>query len=132
MTRILLVEPDCMLAQTYVDMLKIAGYEAQSRTTAQGALEAADQERPDVVLLELQLVAHSGIEFLYEFRSYADWREIPVIIVSKVPPAEFNDCARMLKEHLGITAYCYKPRTTLKSLLHTVAGVLTDEQLKVA
>jgi DNA-binding response OmpR family regulator len=131
MANILLVEPDHMLAQTYIGALELAGHSVQVSPTAQSALEVADEVRPDVVLLELQLVAHSGVEFLYEFRSYADWQEVPIVIVSKVPPAEFNQSARMLKEQLGVTTYCYKPQTDLKQLLRVVAGVLSDNQLKV-
>ena len=32
--------------------------------------------KPAIVMLELQLVEHSGIEFLYEFRSYPEWQRV--------------------------------------------------------
>ena len=131
MAAILLIEPDRNLGQAYASALESVGHTVVASSTAQSALEAADEILPGVVLLELQLVAHSGIEFLYEFRSYADWQDIPVIILSKVPPAELNQCARMLREHLGVTTYCYKPQTDLKQLLHVVTGVLSSYQLKV-
>lgn len=127
MANILLIEPDCALARTYASALEAAGHQVQTSTTAQNALQAADEMRPDVVLLELLLVAHGGIEFLYEFRSYADWQDIPVAIVSNVPPAEFNQSVGVLTKHLGISAYCYKPQTNLKRLLRTVEGILAKQ-----
>jgi DNA-binding response OmpR family regulator len=131
MANILLVEPDHCLALAYARALETAGHAVLLSTSAQTALEAADEVCPEVVLLELQLVAHSGVEFLYEFRSYADWQEVPVIILSKVPPAEFNQSIRMMKEHLGVAAYCYKPQTDLNRMLHEVSLALSGSQLKV-
>lgn len=87
---------------------------------------AADQIRPDIVVLELQLIEHSGIEFLYEFRSYSDWRNIPVIVHSHVPAQEFGASEKLLSKHLGIGEYLYKPHTTLNQLLRSV-----NEQLPV-
>ena len=131
MANILLIEPDHSLARTYKSALVTAGHQVLVSTSAQTAIDAADEVCPDVVVMELQLVAHSGVEFLYEFRSYADWQAIPVIVLSKVPPAEFNQCGRTMREHLGVSAYCYKPQTDLKQLLHVVMNTLDTIQLKV-
>ena len=118
--RILLIEPDKLLAQTYDQTLRQAGHTLSTVATAQRAIFAADEQKPDLVLLELQLVSHSGIEFLYEFRSYPDWQSIPVIILSHVPPGEFADSWDLLKQELGVVAYRYKPRTSLQALLRVV------------
>ena len=123
---ILLVEPDKLLADTYTRALQHDGYKVKMAPTAQAAIFAADERRPDLVLLEVQLVSHSGIEFLYEFRSYPEWQDIPVIIVSHVPPGEFADSWGLLKNELGVSAYRYKPRTSLRALLKIV-----DECAKV-
>jgi DNA-binding response OmpR family regulator len=131
MANILLIEPDHSLAQAYKSALESAGHSVSLSTSAQTAVDAADETCPDVVVMELQLIAHSGVEFLYEFRSYADWQQVPVIILSKVPPAEFNQCARTMREHLGVSTYCYKPQTDLKQLLHVVMNTLDSIQLKV-
>jgi DNA-binding response OmpR family regulator len=113
---ILLIEPDRVLAKTYATALKAAGHKVKQAFTAQGGIHQADLQRPDVVILELQLVSHSGIEFLYEFRSYEDWQTVPVIIHSAVPPAEFATNRQLLQTHLGVSDYYYKPRTTLAAL----------------
>lgn len=109
-----------MLSETYVQALTNAGHQVRVARTAQAAIHAADELTPDAVVLELQLVAHSGIEFLYEFRSYADWQKIPVVVVSNVPPQEFNQSIDALKTRLGVRAYLYKPATNLKRLLRAV------------
>jgi len=120
MAEILLVEPDRRLASTYAKALQAAGHHVTAVPSAQTAIMAADAVLPDLVILELQLVEHSGIEFLYEFRSYPDWQAVPIIIQSQVPPAEFSDNWQLLQDELGVQAYLYKPRTSLRRLLAQV------------
>src|SRR5665213_4365074 len=109
MAQILLVEPDRLLAETYSQALTGAGHKVMIAPGAQAAISAADTARPDLVILELQLIEHSGVEFLYEFRSYPEWQNIPVIIQTVVPPGEFADNWQLLKRELGVKAYLYKP-----------------------
>jgi CheY-like chemotaxis protein len=120
MADILLIEPDRILAETYLHALASAGHSVGVCASAQAAIMVADQIQPEVVVLELQLVEHSGIEFLYEFRSYPDWQNVPVVIQSYVPPQEFASSAELLKQELGVTKYLYKSHTTLKQLIAAV------------
>ena len=113
---VLLVEPDVILASTYQRTLEGGGHKVQISRTAQRAIYAADAICPDLVILEMQLVSHSGIEFLYEFRSYPEWQDIPVMVLSVVPPAEFQGSWEILHNELGVRAYHYKPRTSLAKL----------------
>ncbi|HMH30950.1 MAG TPA: response regulator [Methylomirabilota bacterium] len=117
MAQVLLIEPDHVLAKTYGQALVSDGHHVVAAATAQAGVQAADAVKPEVVVLELQLVEHSGIEFLYEFRSYQDWQDIPVLVQTQVPPAEFNENWRLLKNELGVRAYLYKPHTSLRELL---------------
>jgi DNA-binding response OmpR family regulator len=121
MAQILLIEPDRVLAESYVQALLHAGHEVQAAGSAQAAVLSADAIAPDLVILELQLVGHSGIEFLYEFRSYSDWQNTPVIIQTQVPRSEFADNWELLNRELGVKTYLYKPRTSLQALLTTVS-----------
>ncbi len=120
MSQILLIEPDRVLAETYKKTFESAGHNVATASNAQSAITAADTVKPDVVLLELQLINHSGIEFLYEFRSYDDWRSVPVIILSNIPLAEFDGSHDLLVKELGVDTYFYKPTTSIKSLLSAI------------
>lgn len=124
MAKVLIVEPDRKLAQIYANVLGSRKHQVALALTAQEAVLEADANKPDVVLLELQLTAHSGIEFLYEFRSYADWTEIPVIVLSNVPPVEFKGSYKLLGNRLGVVAYHYKPQTSLQTILHAVENAV--------
>lgn len=117
MSHILLIEPDRVLAETYRQALLGEGHVVVCCASAQAGVISADQHRPDLIILELQLIEHSGIEFLYELRSYPDWQDIPVIIQTHVPPGEFALNRRLLREQLGVLTYLYKPDASLSVLI---------------
>ena len=123
MNNVLLVEPDSVLAKTYKQALESANCKVSVVSGAQDAINSADKQKPDLVVLEIQLVGHSGIEFLYEFRSYVEWQKIPTIILSNVPLQEFADNKKLLERELGVTEYLYKPSTSLDELVLKVNQV---------
>jgi DNA-binding response OmpR family regulator len=124
MAHILLLEPNRLLAKTYMSALRRAGHTVQVCTTAQSAIFCADEQAPDLVIMELQLVGHSGVEFLYELRSYPDWQQLPVIIATTVPAGEFKESWSILRRELGVAAYHYKPLLSLRKLVTAIDDVL--------
>jgi DNA-binding response OmpR family regulator len=130
MAHVLLIEPDRLLAETYMTALLADGHTAQPCVSAQSAVFCVDEQMPDIIIMELQLTGHSGIEFLYELRSYADWRRIPVIVLSGIPAGEFQGSWSLLRKQLGVESYHYKPLTSLKDLLVSVRdGLAAHPQL---
>lgn len=119
MARILLIEPDTVLSNIYGDALNRAGHSVQAVFDAQSAINIVDKFKPELVILELQLPIHNGIEFLYEFRSYIEWQNTPVIILSFVPSTEFQPNNKIW-QGLGVVNYLYKPQLSLRQLLNTV------------
>ncbi len=110
---ILLIEPDTQLGEIYTSALQQAGHRVYWQRDAQSAIKAADKVRPDSVILELQLARHNGIEFLYEFRSYPDWQNIPVMLHTS---ALALPASPELLAGLGVQVVHYKPQTTLAEL----------------
>ena len=117
--KILLVEPDEILGHTAQTSLQAAGHAVTVRRSAQAALDALDADLPDIIILELQLGIHNGVEFLYELRSYLEWQHIPVIVHTLNARILDERFAGALKQ-LGVTALLYKPRTSSKNLLDSV------------
>lgn len=119
MSNVLLIEPNAVLARTYAQALEHAGHTVAQAFTAQEGIHAADEHTPDVVVLELQLSSHNGVEFLHEFRSYAEWQHIPVVVHTVIVPHVIEPTLAPLQD-LGVRACLYKPRTTLGQLLSAV------------
>ncbi len=121
---ILLVEPDLVLGRLYSQALERSGYGVSHAADAQSAINAADTRRPNVVVLEMQLALHSGAAFLYEFRSYVDWVDIPVVLHTLISESRLLPYQEALNE-LGVSDVLYKPEASLQSLLSVIRNRCT-------
>jgi len=126
MSYVLLIEPNTVLAKTYALAMRHAGHEVRCVTGAQAAITVADERMPDMVLLELQLPVHNGVEFLQEFRSYADWQCVPVVVNTLIPPSQLAPVLEALRRDYGVEQVLYKPRASIQdivSVVHQHTGV---------
>lgn len=124
MANILLLETDKLLADNICSILQAQGHSVDWQVEPQEAVTRADVIKPDLVILELLLAQRSGIEFLYEFRSYPDWQDLPAIIFTLIPKDELEAYAEGFSQ-LNVVQVLYKPTTSLKQLADCVAGALT-------
>ena len=123
-TNVLVVEPDELLAKTYRRILNDSGYYVRSSTNAQDAIIDIDSTKPDVILVEIQLRLHNGIELLNEIRSYPDLSEIPIIVLTYVPEASFSSLLN--DKQLKIVKYLYKSQATHQDILFAVQEALAQ------
>lgn len=118
------MEPDKILAHSYVAALEQAGHKVFWQCDAQVALTTLEQQNVDLIILELQLASHNGVEFLHEVRSYPEWDRTTVLLHTMVPPAS-QGLGKAYWPQLGIVGYLYKPQTSLVKLVSAVAGLST-------
>lgn len=120
MAKILLLEPDRLLARTYTQALVGAGHGVFWQTDAQKSLDIIDEQQIDIIILELQLSPHNGVELLYELRSYPDWDHIPVLLHTMIPRSH-PGLGHTFWNQLHIADYLYKPQTSLAQLIRSVS-----------
>lgn len=118
---ILLIEPDVVLAATYVTALQSDGHSVAHAHSAQQAVILADERKPNLVIIEPQMARHNGVEFLYEFKSYPEWQRIPVIILTSTPPKELEKLS-VLRTQLSVVAVLGKSKTSLADLRTVVTS----------
>ncbi|MFO0920295.1 MAG: response regulator [Candidatus Saccharimonadales bacterium] len=112
---ILLIEPDHILSQTYFTFLNRRGHETIIASTAGSAINTLENTAIDIIVVELQIAEHNGIELLHEIRSYSEWQNVPVIVNSFIPIEIIGIDAKVLRE-FHIVDYLYKPVTSLGDL----------------
>lgn len=123
--KILLVEPDKILSEVTESALTAVGHDIATARSAQHALDVLDEYMPDLVILEIQLGLHNGIEFLYEVRSYPEWQHIPAVIYTLNSRTLDRQFAPAL-EDLRVSAVLYKPHTTTNRLVEVVNGLFVS------
>lgn len=120
---ILIVEPDRMIAAPYAEALQAHGYEVSVAAGAQQAIAQADGTLPTLVVLEIQMARHNGVEFLYEFKSYTEWQDVPVVILTSLPSRELARY-KSLQEQLQVAAVLRKSETTTELLVQKIDLIL--------
>lgn len=119
MANILLAEPDSTLGPLYKQALERAGNTVHWRKTAASAVSTLDELSIDVLILEIQMAVHNGIELLYEIRSYTDWNTVRVVLHTDIRSSRIDDRAR---RDLGIEQVLYKSDTSLAQLCEAVTA----------
>jgi PAS domain S-box-containing protein len=102
--RALVVEDDPNAAGILMNYLSELGLESVWHTRAEGSIEATLRERPDVILLDIELPIESGWVILQRLKENGRTRDIPVVVVSAL-----DEPGR--SRELGADAHFTKPIT---------------------
>ena len=80
--KILIVDDDEGVTQTFARMLRLEGYQVRTAVTAENGLREADENHPDAIILDLRMPLVDGLGFLRRLRAKAGQRTTPVAIVT--------------------------------------------------
>jgi len=80
--RILVIEDQEDNRQIVRDLMTASGYELIEATTGEEGLEAAARERPDLILMDIQLPGIDGYEVTRRIKADPNLRQIPIIAVT--------------------------------------------------
>lgn len=117
--RILVVEDNELNMKLLNDVLEAHGYAVMSTTRGAVAVEWARRERPDLILMDLQLPDLSGLDATQRIKADPQTCGIPVVAVTAF--AMTGDEKRAL-DH-GCDAYVAKP-IVLRDFLKLIAGFI--------
>ena len=106
--RVLVVEDNALNLELVVVLLKQGGCEVLVAETAEAGLRLARGERPDLVLMDLQLPGMTGYEAVQRLKGDAATASIPVVALTA--QAMRGDEARA--RAAGCDAYLTKPVNT--------------------
>ena len=81
-SRILIVDDDVSVTDTFSRMLRLEGYEVWAALSADEGLTLAQAHRPHAVILDLRMPLTSGVQFLRAIRAIPGLTTTPVAIVT--------------------------------------------------
>jgi two-component system, OmpR family, response regulator RegX3 len=116
MTRVLLVDDEEPLRASLTFTLRKEGYEVTCAADGPSALALAEQQAPDVVVLDLMLPGLDGIEVARRLRSRSD---VPIVMLT----AKDQESDKVLGLEIGADDYVTKPFST-RELVARIKSVL--------
>src|SRR6476646_5897678 len=81
-SKILIVDDDEGVTQTFARMLRLEGYQVRTAVSAEKGLLEAEHSHPDAIILDLRMPLVDGLGFLRRLRARDDQRGVPVAIVT--------------------------------------------------
>ena len=102
MTRVLVVDDEPQILRTLRINLQAREYEVVTASSGRGALQAASDTHPDLVVLDLGLPDVDGVEVV---RSLRAWTAVPILILS----GRLNSRAKVEALDAGADDYVTKP-----------------------
>src|SRR5499426_1812466 len=80
--KILIVDDDEGVTQTFARMLRLEGYQVRTAVSAETGLREAEHSHPDAIILDLRMPLVDGLGFLRRLRAHDEQRSTPVAIVT--------------------------------------------------
>ncbi len=113
--RILLAEDSAANIHAFSNFLVAKGYDMIVVHNGRDAIERAKQEKPDLILMDIQMPKMNGLDAIREIRTDATLKEIPIIAVTALAmPGDQEKCLAA-----GANDYLSKP-VSLKELLERI------------
>jgi CheY-like chemotaxis protein len=120
MTRILIVEDYPSLQVLYKSVLEAEKYEVFLAKDGEEALTIAEEQKPDLILLDMLMPNQGGLEFLRAYDIKNKHPKVKVVVFSNMASPQLYDEARQL----GATQYLIKANYTPKEVVGAVKAAL--------
>lgn len=124
--RILVADDDRALLDTLTWILKDRGYHVipvPGGVDLMGQLEA---ERPDLLMLDIMMPKVDGLQLLEQVKQSERWRDLPVLMISSIPPEE----ATVRSLGLGAADFIAKPFRVKELVARVDAHLRMGRQLR--
>jgi two-component system sensor histidine kinase ChiS len=102
---ILIVEDEISNVELFTMLLDFEGFRTQAVLDVKRALDAIQEERPDLILLDIMLPEASGLELCTTLKNDPRYDSIPIVIVSA--KTQLEDVERGMQA--GAASYLLKP-----------------------
>ncbi len=124
--KILFIEDEMRLQEALGAKLRMEGYDMISALDGDSGLKMAEEQHPDLILLDLILPKKSGFEVMEEMRSDPQMQssEPPIIIISNL--GQDTDIAR--GKELGAIEYFVKSNISVNDLVKHIRDYLSHSE----
>ena len=86
--KIIVADDDAALLQTLTWILKNKGYDVVPVPNGENLVDRLEEEDPDLLMLDIMMPKVDGLQLLDRIKHDARWFDLPVLMVSSMPPEE--------------------------------------------
>src|SRR3989440_484690 len=123
--RILVADDDQSLVRTLSWILKENGYQVVVAPGGENLLGRLEEERPQLLLLDIMMPKVDGLQLLQKMKADDRFRDLPVLMISSMPPEE----ATVKSLGLGAADFIPKPFRVRELLARVKAHIRTAQEL---
>src|SRR2546427_3005648 len=123
--KILVADDDQSLVRTLTWILKENGYDVVVAPGGEGLLVRVEEERPNLLLLDIMMPKTDGLQLLARLKADDRFRDLPVLMISSMPPEE----ATVKALGLGAADFIPKPFRVRELLARVKAHIRTAQEL---
>lgn len=124
-SKILVADDDQSLVRTLTWILKENGYDVVTAPGGEGLLQMLETERPNLLLLDIMMPKTDGLQLLERLKADERFRDLPVLMISSMPPEE----ATVRALGLGAADFIPKPFRVRELLARVEAHLRTAGEL---
>ena len=114
--KILLVEDDDALANVYMTRLEAEGFETRRVSNGEDALAAAQDFKPDLILLDVMMPRVSGFDVLDILRNTPQTANVKIIILTALSQESDRERAKTL----GADDYLVKSQVVIADVIDRI------------
>lgn len=103
--RILVVEDNMLVQEVYASALQQLDCDIVTADDGHEALELAEEERPDLIIMDIMLPGVSGLDLVQQMKADPELKDVPIIVVTTMANAGDQEKIRAA----GADAYLPKP-----------------------
>ncbi len=85
MAKILIVEDDADLVETYTDLLEIHQHSVTAVDSANEAITMVSRVKPNIILLDLNLAGYTGVVVINMVRGYKALKDTKIVVITGHP-----------------------------------------------
>jgi len=122
MKTILFIEDESALQKTFGEILKQNNYKMISALDGETGLRLAQDEKPDLILLDLILPRLNGFEVLKKLKENPQLKEIPIIVLTNLE--EVSSVEKAIES--GATTYLVKAQYSLEEVIQKIKQALGE------
>lgn len=118
--KILVVEDDKFSYKLYNHLLTEAGYDVESTPNATEVLKAANNYKPDLIIMDLMLKGGNGFDAIKQIRENPSSKDTPIIALSNL--GQETDIKEALDK--GANKYFVKSNTRFQKIIEAIKELI--------